>query len=84
MISLTVEIKCDGDHPGFLGGELSDGDKLFCDECVQALKDKIEDLETELNTAKSDRDTFEERVGELDEQIEQMQKDLNEKTLANG
>lgn len=81
---MTVEIKCDGEHPGFSGGELSDGDEVYCDECVTELRDKIEELEKELELMTTNYEDAECRASQLEEQTEQLQNDLNEKTLANG
>lgn len=76
---------CDGDHAGYGTdtGEIGDDGEIFCKICFENLKEennklqgeieelqkKLENTESELNIARADRDDFEAKVRELEEQL---------------
>ena len=63
-------VECDGDHPGFGSStEISDGEEVYCQGCVETLNERIKELEGELESAKDELGAEQDIVQDLKQQL---------------
>lgn len=63
-------VECDGDHPGFgSSNEISDGEEVYCQGCVETLNERIKELEGELESAKEELLESQNTTEELEQQL---------------
>ena len=68
---MANEVNCDGPKHGS-GKEIECGERIFCQGCYDMLLDRISDLEDEVKDLTDDLETSENRVGELEEQLDEI------------
>jgi len=64
---MTLEIKCDGEHS--MGwndkGDINDGDEVYCEQCYAKLKDRITELEGEVEEKNKLIEELEQNIADL-------------------
>ncbi|MCK4649475.1 hypothetical protein KAT51_08120 [bacterium] len=55
---------------------ISDGDEMYCQDCFEFMKDKIEEQRKAIEILGAANATLDERVSELVEEIKELEKEL--------
>ena len=55
---------------------ISDGDEMYCQDCVDFMKDEIEEQRKAIEILEAENATLDERAGELIEAVKELEKEL--------
>ena len=69
---MSLEIDCDGDH-GYNSNEIENGSEIYCGECYDELKEKVSELENELETANTELTNAQQTIADLEAKIEELE-----------
>jgi polyhydroxyalkanoate synthesis regulator phasin len=77
MVYEAGTIECDGEHTHAWNdkGKIDDGEEIYCQECMDKLKEKISELEQDVNEKINDMDKMED---ELKKEIEDAKTKIEE------